>query len=150
MDAFELLENDHDKVSGIFEQLESSAGQEPAAREKLFAQLKNELTVHAHIEETIFYPALRQADETREITLEAIEEHQQVKDMLAELEAMPVDDGEWSDLLTELKDAVEHHVDEEEGEMFLKARTVLSQEQITELGQRMATQKQQRMAAGAI
>lgn len=149
MDAFEMLKNDHAKVSSIFEKLEPAT--DATTRRQLFAQLKQELDVHAHIEETILYPALKQAAETREITEEAYEEHQEVKDLLAELETTPADDEEWSDLLLELKENVEHHVEEEENEMFTKARTVLDGQQINDLGARMATEKQQKqkaMAAG--
>ena len=147
MNAFELLKKDHEKVSGIFEKLEPTTEEASQMRQELFAQLKQELDVHARIEETIFYPVLKQAAETRELTLEALEEHQEVKELLAELAALPVNDENWGETLTELKESVEHHVEEEEGEMFIKAREILSQEQIEELGQRMAAAKKQQTAA---
>ena len=120
-------------------------------REELFAQLKQELDIHAHIEETIFYPVLKQEAETRDITLEGFEEHHVVKVLLQELDAMPVDAEEWGAKLKVLKENVEHHVEEEEGEMFKSAREVLSKEQIEDLGTRMEAekQKQQAKAAGA-
>jgi hemerythrin-like domain-containing protein len=147
MDAFEMLKNDHAKVSSIFAQLEPAT--DAATRQKLFTQLKQELDIHAHIEETILYPALKTAAETSDITEEAYEEHQEVKDLLAELEATPADDEDWNDLLLELKDNVEHHVEEEEGEMFPKARTVLSEQQLNEIGAQMAAAKQQQQKAAA-
>lgn len=148
MDAFELLKNDHAKVSSLFDQIEPAT--DAATRQRLFTQLKQELDVHAHIEETILYPALKGAAETRDITEEAYEEHQEVKDLLAELEATPADSEEWSDMIMELRENVEHHVEEEEGEMFTKAREVLSEQQINEIGARMSTEKQQQQkAAGA-
>jgi len=143
MDAFEMLKNDHAKVSSLFEQIEATT--DTTARQGLFTQLKQELDVHTHIEETILYPALKQPAETREITEEAYEEHQEVKDLLAELAATPADSEEWSDMIVELKENVEHHVEEEEGEMFPTARTVLSAEQIADIGARMAAEKQQQM-----
>lgn len=146
MDAFQLLKTDHQKVSGIFDQIEAS---EPAARQQLFTQLKHELDVHAHIEETVLYPVLKQAAETRDITLEAIEEHQEVKDLLAELQGMSTDDEDWEDTISELRENVEHHVHEEEGEMFEKARTVLSQQQIEDLGDRLAAAKNQQAASAS-
>jgi hemerythrin-like domain-containing protein len=151
MDAFELLKKDHEKVSGIFEKLEPTTERALKTREELFTQLKNELDVHAKIEEQIFYPAIREARETHEITLEAYEEHAVVKRLLAELEKLPKDDETWGAKLTVLKENVEHHVEEEEGEMFTGARKVLSSEQIEELGARMEAAKKEEkkaMAAG--
>jgi iron-sulfur cluster repair protein YtfE (RIC family) len=149
MNAFELLKNDHEKVSAIFENVEATSASDAALRQSMFAQLKTELEIHAHIEETIFYPALREASEAREIVIEALEEHQEVKDLLAELDGMPVDTDEWSERMEELREGVEHHVAEEEGEMFDKAREVLSQQQLADLGQRMAAEKNRYMVAGA-
>ena len=148
MDAFELLKNDHAKVSSLFDRIEPAT--DATTRQQLFAQLKQELELHAHIEETILYPALKQKAETRDITEEGYEEHQEVKDLLAELEATPADSEEWSDMILELRENVEHHVEEEEGEMFTKAREVLSEQQINEIGARMSAEKQQQQkAAGA-
>lgn len=144
MNAFELLKNDHQKVSGIFQQLEPTTEDDAARRQTLVTQLKQDLDMHAHIEETIFYPALKKEVETREITLEALDEHQEIKDLLAQLVATPPNSGDWSDALSELKESVEHHVDEEENEMFSKARDVLSPQQIEELGTRMQNEKQQK------
>jgi hemerythrin-like domain-containing protein len=149
MDAFELLKQDHKKVSGIFEKLEPTTERGVKTREELFTQLKTELDIHARIEETIFYPALKEADETRDIVLEGYEEHGVVKDLLAELEAMPKDDERWGAKLKVLKENVEHHVEEEEGEMFSGAKKVLSREQIEALGTRMEAAKQEQKAAGA-
>lgn len=149
MDAFELLKEDHKKVSGIFEKLEPTTERGVKTREELFAQLKQELDVHAQIEETILYPVLKESKETEDITLEAYEEHHVVKQLLAELEELPKDDESWGAKLTVLKENVEHHVEEEEGEMFKDARKVLSQEQIEELGTKLEAAKQQQLKAQA-
>jgi hypothetical protein len=150
MDALELLKQDHEKVSGIFEKLEPTTENAVKTREELFAKLKNELDVHARIEETIFYPAIKEAEETHDITLEAYEEHHVVKQLLAELEALPVTDETWAAKLKVLQENVEHHVEEEEGEMFKKTRKVLSQEQLDQLGARLeaAKKEEKRAAAG--
>ena len=149
MNAFDLLMLDHQKVSGIFDQLEMNDGGAAGSREQLFRQLKNELDVHAHVEETIFYPALKEAEETRELIAEAYNEHAAVKDLLAELEAMSPGDGGWDDLLAELRENVEHHVEEEENDLFEQARLVLTSEQAEELGERMNREKQHRLTATA-
>src|SRR5215213_10017329 len=149
MDAFELLKKDHEKVSGIFEKLEPTTERGVKTREELFTQLKQELDVHARIEETILYPVLKEASETEEITLEAYEEHNVVKQLLAELDKLPKDDETWGAKLTVLKENVEHHVEEEEGEMFKSARKVLIQEQIEEIGARLEAAKQEQKKAQA-
>ncbi|MGB8510459.1 MAG: hemerythrin domain-containing protein [Pyrinomonadaceae bacterium] len=142
MNAFELLKEDHKKVSGIFEKLEPTTERAEKTREELFAELKMNLDIHAHIEETIFYPAIKQAAETHDIVLEGFEEHHVIKTLLGELDAQPVGTEEWGAKLKVLKENVEHHVEEEEGEMFPKSRDVLSKEQIEELGTRMEAEKQ--------
>jgi len=143
MNAFQLLKEDHQKVSGIFQQLEPTTERAEKTRTELFARLKDELDVHARIEETIFYPAIKQEAETREIVLEGFEEHHVVKMLLKELESLPVDTEQWTAKLKVLQENVEHHVEEEEGEMFQKARQVLTEEQINRLGARMEEMKQQ-------
>lgn len=137
MDAFELLKEDHRKVSTLFQEIESAPVQ---TKRDLFEQLKSELDLHATIEETIFYPALENSEEAREITLEAYEEHKVVKDLLAELEGMTPDD-EWSAKLTVLRENVEHHVEEEEGELFRKARQALTEDEIEQIGDEMQAAK---------
>ena len=149
MNAFALLKADHKKVAGILEKLDSTTERGVKTREELFSQLKTELDVHARIEETIFYPALEEAKETRDITLEAFEEHRLVKQLLGELDEMSKDQEEWTARFSVLKENVEHHVDEEESEMFPKARKVLSEEQVEELGTRLEEAKKEQMKAAA-
>ncbi|MDQ3650242.1 MAG: hemerythrin domain-containing protein [Acidobacteriota bacterium] len=141
MDAITLLKNDHEKVSAIFEKLEPTTERALKTREELFAKLKAELDVHAHIEETIFYPAIKDAAETRAITLEGYEEHHVVKILLSELASMPVDTEQWTAKLKVLKENVEHHVEEEEDEMFKSVRKILTKEEINNLGARMEAEK---------
>jgi hemerythrin-like domain-containing protein len=141
MNAFQLLKEDHQKVSGIFQQLEPTTERAEKTRTELFAQLKQELDIHAQIEESIFYPAIKQAAETREIVLEGYEEHAVVKTLLGELDGMDVTSEQWTAKFKVLMENVEHHVEEEEGEMFQKARQVLSEDQITQLGERMEEEK---------
>ncbi|MDT7541613.1 MAG: hypothetical protein QOE33_1517 [Acidobacteriota bacterium] len=145
MDAITLLKNDHEKVSGIFSKLDETTERAEKTRTELFAQLKQELDVHAHIEETIFYPAIKNEAETRDITLEGFEEHHVIKMLLKELAGMPVETEQWTAKLKVLKENVEHHVEEEEGEMFKSTREVLSKEQIEDLGTRMEAEKQRQL-----
>ena len=138
MDAFELLKADHKKVSGLFDELEAATGK---AKLTVFAQIKTELELHTHIEEKIFYPALEKPEETHDLTLEAYEEHKMVKTLLAELSGTRTADDEWQAKAKVLRENVEHHVDEEENELFDKADEALSDEQIEALGQRMEAEK---------
>ena len=149
MDAFTLLKTDHKTVAGIMDKIEETTERAVKGREELFTQLKTELDIHAEIEEKILYPVLEKAEETHDISLEAYEEHRIVKQLLSELEAEPKDAEEWTAKFTVLKENVEHHVEEEEGEMFKKARRVLSQEEIDELGARLEEAKGKQKAAGA-
>lgn len=149
MNAFTLLKADHKKVAGIFEKLEPTTERGVKTREELFAQLKNELDIHARIEEEIFYPALKEADETHDIVLEGYEEHAVVKRLLSELDELSKDDETWGAKLKVLQENVEHHVEEEEGEMFPSARKVLSAEEVEALGERLEAARAAGKAAAA-
>jgi hemerythrin-like domain-containing protein len=149
MDAFELLEKDHRKVEKLFEQLEPTTERAIKTREELFEKLKHELDVHAHIEETILYPVLKRVAETREITFEGYEEHGVAKTLLEEMSTMNVDSEVWTAKLKVLKESIEHHVEEEEGEMFKDARSALSQEEIDEIGEKMQLRKKQLSASAS-
>ena len=141
MNAFELLKADHKKVNGLFDELEAAAGK---AKLSVFEQIKTELELHTHVEEKIFYPALEKPEETHDLTLEAYEEHKMVKTLLAELSGARTADDEWQAKAKVLRENVEHHVDEEENELFDKADDALSDEEIEALGQRMEAEKARR------
>lgn len=141
MDAFNLLKTDHRKVAELFDQLESANGK---AKLQVFAQIKTELELHTHIEETIFYPALEDPKQTHELVLEAYEEHDVVKKLLAQLSKAKSADEEWEAQAKVLRENVEHHVEEEENELFKKTRAALSQEEIETLGEQMENEKQRK------
>jgi iron-sulfur cluster repair protein YtfE (RIC family) len=138
MDPFELLKKDHETVAKLFDRIEAASGKRKLG---VFQQIKSELEVHTHIEETIFYPAIEKAHETRALTLEAYEEHKVVKELLSELDAAGSVSDEWEAKLKVLRENVEHHVDEEENELFDKANDVLTGEEAERLGDRMAAEK---------
>ncbi len=148
MDPFELLKKDHKKVSGLLKQLDKTEESDASTREELFDQLKNELETHTQIEETIFYPALEGPEETKDITLEAYEEHNVVKTLLQELQETSKDDETWGAKFSVLKENVEHHVEEEEGEMFNKAKKALDRDQLESLGDRISDAKGESRAEG--
>ena len=141
MDAIELLKDDHKKVEKIFTAMEKKE-----ERRRLFPELDRELTVHAEIEEKIFYPATKDAEPTRDLVLESIEEHKQIKMVLADLEQTDKTTEEWGAALKVLKEDVMHHVGEEENDLFPKVRKVLSKQQLEDLGTRMEALKMQLLA----
>jgi hemerythrin superfamily protein len=143
MDAIQLLKKDHKKVEKVFSDLENKTDD----RRELFPELDREVTVHAEIEEKIFYPAAKAAEPTRDLVLESIEEHKQIKMVLADLEQTDMRTAEWGADLKVLKEDVMHHVGEEEDELFPKIQKLLSKEQLDELGTRMEEMKMQLLAA---
>ena len=138
MDAFSLLKADHENVAALFEQLESASGKRKL---DIFNQIRTELELHAHIEEKIFYPALEEPEETHELTLEAYQEHDQVKKLLRELGRAKTPNEDWEAKAKVLQENVEHHVDEEENELFPKAQQALSEEELAEIGELLQAEK---------
>ena len=136
---YNLLHTDHETVSGLFQQMESA--EDSATRERLLAQLKEELMCHSQAEDLVFYQPLKEAEQSRELILEAEEEHRIVTRVLGELERLSAENERWAARLTVLKELVEHHVEEEEGEMFKKAKALLDREQERALGTAFLQQK---------
>ena len=143
MDALTLLKDDHQKMRKLLDELESTTERGVKTREELFAQIKGELMLHETIEEEIFYPALKEHPKAEDIVLEGYEEHHVVDLVMAELEGLPVDDETWGAKAKVMKENVEHHMEEEEGEMFKQARAVFDRQELEELGEKMAARKEQ-------
>jgi len=144
MDAITLLKNDHRKVEKIFSQIEKGGGD----RDQLFTELMTELTVPAEIEEKLFYPAVKNAKQTHDIVLESFEEHKQVKMVLADLAKADKNTEHWLAGLKVLMEDVQHHVGEEEDELFPKVKDkVLSEQELKDLGTRMEEMKTRELAA---
>ena len=141
MDALKLIKDDHEKMRKLLTELESTTERGIKTREELYSTIKGELTVHEIIEEEIFYPALKDHPKAKDIVLEAYEEHHVVDVVMAELEETPVDDETWGAKAKVMKENVEHHMEEEEGEMFQKARQVFDKDELEELGTRMEQRK---------
>jgi hemerythrin-like domain-containing protein len=142
MDALALLKADHTKVKKLLGELESTTERGIKTRQELFATIKGELMVHEAIEEEIFYPELKSHPKAKEIVLEGYEEHNVVDKLMGELEALPVDHETWGAKAKVMKENIEHHIEEEEGEMFSKARQVFDRTELEELGERMEQRKQ--------
>ena len=152
MDALKLLKEDHRKVKKLLGELESTTERGVKTRQELFSKVKMELVVHEAIEEEIFYPALKAHPKTKEITLEAYEEHHVVDTVMAEIEGVAFDDERWGAKFAVMKENLEHHIEEEEGEMFKQAKQAFDPDELERLGESMAARKeelvkQQRSAA---
>ena len=117
MNAIELLKEDHDKVDKLFQKVKAN---EDADHRDTFEQIKAELEVHTHIEETIFYPKVKEDgdEELKKIVLEGVEEHHQAKMFLRELSNLVEDSEKFQPKLKVFMEDIAHHVKEEEGQMF--------------------------------
>jgi len=146
MDALSLLRDDHRKMKRLLAELEATTERGVKTREELFARIKDELTVHEIIEEEIFYPTLKAHPKAKDIVLEAYEEHDVVDHLMGELGSLPVDDETWGPKAKVMIENVEHHMEEEEGEMFDKARQVFDRSELEQLGAAMADRKGEALA----
>ncbi len=147
--AIEMLLDDHRKVKKLLDELDQTTERGIKTREELFTRIKSELTVHEIIEEEIFYPALKQHPKAKDIVLEGYEEHHVVDVLMGELTSLPYDDETWGAKFTVMKENVEHHVEEEEGDMFVKARQVFDRDELDELGQAMLERRKEVQQAEA-
>ena len=148
MDALELLKEDHQKVKELFEEAEGA--EDEKEKRKLFDEIQTELETHARIEESVFYPAMEKREELKDMVLESIEEHKQVKTLLREIDNLKADSEKFEPKLKVLMENVEHHAEEEEeGKMFPKVRQLFSQQDLESLGQELeaAKNKRQRKAS---
>jgi hemerythrin-like domain-containing protein len=141
MNGITMLTDDHRAVKKLLSELESTTERGVKTREELFARLKADLTVHEIIEEEIFYPALKEHPKAKDIVLEAYEEHNVVDTLMGELSSLPFDDERWGAKAKVMQENIEHHIEEEEGDMFKKARQVFDEAELEELGERMARRR---------
>ena len=150
MDAITLLKDDHKKVKALLAELAETTNRGEKTRTELLAKIAKELKAHTTIEEEIFYPAFKQAGEKSDdakMFFEAMEEHRAAGDLvLPDLLKTNVTSDQFGGRAKVLKELVEHHADEEEKEMFPRAKTLLGKDALAELGERMAARKQELMA----
>lgn len=144
--ALELLESDHRSVEALFERYESEKDGDEGTRREIAMRACGELTVHAQIEEELFYPWLRENldEEEMEMLEEAYVEHASAKDLIAQIEATTDIGPEFDAKVKVLGEYVKHHVQEEENEIFAAIRD--EQEELDELGQEMHARKAELMA----
>jgi len=148
MNAIKLLMQDHKKVRQLLTELEGTTTRNVRDRQRLVQEISNEVNVHAQIEEEIFYPAFKEAAKKTEDTdmfFEAAEEHHVVEMVLPELEAADPASDEFTAKAKVLKELIEHHAGEEEKEMFKRARTLMDEDELEELGTRLEERKMELM-----
>jgi hemerythrin superfamily protein len=150
MDAIAVLKRDHEEVERLFRQFEKLTERAHRSKQKIVMKIIRELAIHAAVEEMLFYPAVRTAamkanvralKEAADTVLESLEEHHVVKWTLSELEKMKPEDERYDAKVQVLMESVRHHVEEEEEELFPKARRLLGDDLLFELGDRIEKAK---------
>jgi len=141
MNAITLLEDDHKELKTLLEKGDDTTERAVKTRAALLQEIAAKLTAHEKIEEDIFYPALKQHPKAREIVLEGYQEHHVVDLIMAELKDTAEDDERWAAKFSVMKENIEHHIEEEEGDMFKTARAVFTSQELEELGTRMEQMK---------
>lgn len=144
MDALELLKQDHQKVKQLFEQCQTA--KDKKQQKQIFKEIKTELETHTRLEETIFYPTIEEYEELKDMVLESLEEHKQVKAVLREMSRLSPSSERFKPKFKVLKDDVEHHAEEEEeGKMFPKIRRLIDSAELEQLGEQIEEAKHKRI-----
>ena len=132
-----MLERDHRRFEEMLRKGEETTEQARSTRRDLLNTLTRELNAHELMEEKVFYPALQSHPQARAIVLEGYQEHHVADVIVAELERVATNDEQWAAKFKVLKENLEHHMQEEEGEMFRVARGIFSKDELRALAQRM-------------
>jgi hemerythrin-like domain-containing protein len=151
MTATELLKKDHQKIMSLIEELEAAddqVGTDPTFTET-FNHLNELLMMHTRIEEEVFYPAMKEFDESRDLARECLKEHKEFDQLLSQLSTMAPNVERFQELLSDLRESIEHHVDEEENELFPMAEELCGQSELQKMGSRMQEMREDRKAQAA-
>jgi len=143
MDIFEVLTTDHDKVKKILEQLQQTSNRATGRRERLVQNLGVNLLPHMYAEEQYFYQILLDETSEQEDVYSALEEHRAAKMVLSDLTDAATDDPRWMARLKVLKELIEHHVEEEESQIFDIARKVIDEDRSDEVAKRFKEMKKE-------
>lgn len=151
MTIYEFLKKDHREVSKLFKKAKKAYASDPQEAFKIFEDIKKELLAHAKAEETVFYTPLKDAtqeeniDSTEDVTLEGYEEHHMIALLIKELSMLSCFDEAWGAKLNVLSEMVDHHVKEEETDIFKKARAVFTWQQARDICKEMRSLKEELM-----
>jgi hemerythrin superfamily protein len=141
VDVLTFLKDEHAEAKAVFAKLEKAEG---AAARKLFDQLKSMLSLHEEMEETFFYPQLKKEEAATDLILEAYQEHHVMDVLIDEISALKPSDEAWEPKIKVLQENTEHHIEEEEGELFPKVRKIWDTDRRQQVGRQMQDMKSQR------
>jgi hemerythrin superfamily protein len=141
MDVLEFLKDDHDEVKGVFKKLQKAKG---AEAQRLWDQLSSMIALHEEMEEKHFYPRLREAPPTEDLILEGYQEHHVLDLLIDEIGKLKPSDEAWEPKIKVLQENTEHHIEEEEGELFPKVRKIWDRDMREDIGKQMQEMKAQR------
>ena len=151
MHALKLLKKDHSTVQSLINRFERVAKSAYEKKNELFAEIRRELQLHAKAEEEIFYPAVKAFNGIGRILIsEALKEHRDIDQLLTQISRLKPTDKNYDEKIETLIENVEHHVEEEEGQIFRFAEENCTQEQLEDLGRQIEDRKKildQQMAA---
>jgi hemerythrin superfamily protein len=145
VNAVDMLESQHREVEELFAKLDKADRDQ--RKQNLFREIADKLAVHASIEEQVFYPAVK-AKRTEDILLESLEEHLSIKRVLADLIDIDAADETFDAKAKVLKEQVEHHVGEEEDDLFPKVQKIFDEETLIALAQEMTLLQEKLLAEG--
>lgn len=141
MDVLTFLKQEHDDVKEVFAKVEKAKGKQA---QSLFEQLRDMLSLHETMEETFFYPRLKQDKRAKDLILESYEEHHVLDVLLGEISQLGPSDEQWAAKIKVLQENTEHHIEEEEGELFPKVRKIWDADIRNDVGQLMQQMKGER------
>jgi len=141
VDGIQLLIDDHRQVQKLLKELGKTDEKDPRPREQLFDQVRDAMAVHELIEEEVFYPALRKHEKAKDLVLESYVEHDVVDRFMGELEKTSFTDEMWGAKCQVMSEEIEHHIGDEENELFPKARQIFDENELDELGDEMQRRK---------
>jgi iron-sulfur cluster repair protein YtfE (RIC family) len=142
MDLYQMLIQDHRAVDDLFDKIENSEKNAIETRQRLVEKLREELELHAQVEERIVYPAFKKHEGVRDFIDESQKEHGEIKRTLQILGRMSPEAADWTERLDQLESAVEHHVREEEEKVFPAARKEIGEDEAADLARRVQEMKQ--------
>ena len=142
MNVLKLLKEDHSKVQTLFEKIDQSGKSSYEKKRELFDKIRRELQIHSRAEEEIFYPAIKAFNrDGRKLVSEALKDHRDVDELLTQISRLKSDDKNFDIKIEALIENVDHHVAEEEGEIFRFAEENCSQDQLEELARQIENRK---------
>lgn len=139
---FSQLKKDHRNISELFNKLEDLNPEESDKKSEMFNYLKQELEIHSSLEETIFYLCLTTNPETKNTVRHSFHEHKEIRHLLYKLSDSVVNTHEWQKNLNMLKNIVEHHIIEEENELFPLVKSIMKNEQLKKLGKEFKSERE--------